>query len=335
MARTACCCRSMFVVQPHLAPGLRTWVDGGIGCRGEVVCWAPVPPSADDAPGPFFDLTGWECSHTDFHLEDFVPVDTTYAEGPLLEDLDSGLAYFVRVLADPDTIRGRLTLLPTCPEGLTWNWYDGDTEAWNAETDLPLLAVVADHCRAVGTALIGVFIGEGGLVLAFLPSDIVEANAPVATALSRRRVSGRARNVGLNAAGPPTAGPACSTPESTSESSDRLCRHNVRAQPMVVASTWIGCLRDVVSPGCILLINVVVRTRRRADSSGRRRSPAHCEREEHGDRTETADRRGTRRLRRGEPTVQRSLESCRWPGQSRGATAGEAQTGHVSHDIGE
>ncbi|PXX58051.1 hypothetical protein DFR70_11523 [Nocardia tenerifensis] len=40
-----------------LAPGLRTWVDGGIECRREVVCWAPAPAHADDAPGREFDLT--------------------------------------------------------------------------------------------------------------------------------------------------------------------------------------------------------------------------------------------------------------------------------------
>ncbi|WP_431957318.1 DUF6630 family protein [Nocardia lijiangensis] len=294
--------------EEELASGLRTWVDGGIGCRGEVVCWAPVPAHADDAPGPFGDLTGWECFHTDFHLEDFVPVDSKYADGPiigvdaqrtllrqgialarevgrlagelstpiplrcivatndtngkfrfhrirpgeswLLEDLDSydrdyvvvidflprrsdrfhsahiaaaqrtalfdlvdllapdvekargrleyalenaswsafdpedaliealfdgldsGLTYFLRVITDPDAIRERLGLLPTCPEGLTWDWYDGDIEAWKSETDLhPYLRLLADRCHAVGTALIGVFIGEDGLVLGFLPSD--------------------------------------------------------------------------------------------------------------------------------------------------------------------
>nr|WP_156095090.1 hypothetical protein [Nocardia lijiangensis] len=300
-----------------LASGLRTWVDGGIGCRGEVVCWAPVPAHADDAPGLFLDLTGWECSHTDFHLEDFVPVDSTYADGPsigvdaqrtlltqgialarevgrlagelstpiplrcivatndtngkfrfhrirpgeswLLDDLDSydrdyvvvidflprpsdrfhgahiaaaqraalfdlvellapdiekargrleyvlenaswsafdpedaliealfdgidsGLAYFSRVITDPEAIRARLGLLPTCPEGLTWDWYDSDIEAWKSETNLqPYLRFLADQCRAVGTALIGVFIGEDGLVLGFLPLDKLERSIELA-----------------------------------------------------------------------------------------------------------------------------------------------------------
>lgn len=291
-----------------LASGLRTWVDGGIGCRGEVVCWAPVPAHADDAPGRYFDLTGWECSHTVFHLEDFVPVHSTYAEVPiigvdtqrtllrqgialarevgrlagelstpiplrcivatgetngtfrfhrirpdeswLLDDLDSydrgyvvvidflprpldrfhsahivsaqraalfdlvaliapdvekacgrleyvlenaswsafdpedalievlcdgidsGLAYFDRVVVGPDEIRSRLALLPTCPEGLTWDWHAGDIEFCKTETDLQTyLRLLADHCRTAGTALIGVLTGKDGLVLGFLPSD--------------------------------------------------------------------------------------------------------------------------------------------------------------------
>ncbi|MFD3745963.1 hypothetical protein [Nocardia sp. NPDC058633] len=294
-----------------LSSGLRTWVDRGIGCRGEVVCWAPVPAHADDAPGRSFDLIGWECFHTLFHLEDFVPVDSTYAEGPiigvdaqrtllrqgialarevgrlagelstplplrcivaidetngtfrfhrirpneswLLDDLDSydrgcvvvidflarpldrfhsahiaaaqraalfdlveliapdvekacgrlervlenaswsafdpedtlievladgidsGLVYFDRVVADPDAIRSRLALLPTCPKGLTWDRYDDDVTVCNTESDLQTyLRLLADHCRTVGTALIGVFTGKKGLVLGFLPLHKLE-----------------------------------------------------------------------------------------------------------------------------------------------------------------
>ncbi|MGY0503003.1 hypothetical protein ACWZHB_31325 [Nocardia sp. FBN12] len=67
-----------------LASGLRARVDAGIGCRGEVVCWAPVPAQADDAARRHQDLTGWECLHTSMHLEDFVPVATTSADGPII-----------------------------------------------------------------------------------------------------------------------------------------------------------------------------------------------------------------------------------------------------------
>ncbi|MGW0252620.1 DUF6630 family protein [Nocardia goodfellowii] len=294
-----------------LASGLRTWVDGGIECRGEVVCWAPAPAHADDAPGLFGDLTGWECSHNDFHLEDFVPVDPQYVEMPvigvdaqrtllrqgialarevgrlagelsapvplrcivavgdssgtfrfhrlrpgeslLFEDLDSyerggvvivdflprrlgrfqtprigaaqraaleglvellapdverarmrlayvlenaswsafdpegalievlhdgidsGLVDFLRVIADPELISGRLRRLRTCPQRLDWDWYKGDPETWNARVDLPgYLQELAHHCRGVDAALIGIYAGVDGLVLGFLPEDRLE-----------------------------------------------------------------------------------------------------------------------------------------------------------------
>lgn len=64
-----------------LASGLRKWVERGIGYSGEVVCWNPVPTTANEAPGDIFDLTGWECSHSSFHLEDFVPVDVSHGNG--------------------------------------------------------------------------------------------------------------------------------------------------------------------------------------------------------------------------------------------------------------
>ncbi len=300
-----------------LASRLRTWVDGGIECRGEVVCWAPVPEHADDAPGRHFDLTGWECGNTSFHLEDFVPVASRDAEVSifgldaqrtllrqgialarevgrlagelstpiplrcivgtnetcgtfrfhrirpneswLLDDLDSyergygvvidflprppgrfhsahvdaaqrtalfglveliapdvekacrrleyvldnaswsafdpenalietlydgvdgGLAHFHRMVADPESIRSRLALLPTCPAELTWDWYDGDIRRCKTEADRQTyLRLLGDHCRAVGTALIGVFAGENGLVLGFLPLDKLERFAELA-----------------------------------------------------------------------------------------------------------------------------------------------------------
>lgn len=213
-----------------LASGLRTWVDGGIESRGEVVSWAPIPADADDAPGRLVDLYDWEHWHNDFHLEDFVSVDYTYADGPIVGvdaqrtllrqgialarevgrlagelstpiplrciikvDETNGKFAFYRIRPedswvlddldgddrgyDPDTIRRRLELMPTCPEGLAWYWdqCDDDIGSWNSETDLqPYLRLLADRCRAVDTALIGVFTGADGLVLGFLPSDKLE-----------------------------------------------------------------------------------------------------------------------------------------------------------------
>ncbi|MFI6996377.1 hypothetical protein [Nocardia sp. NPDC050175] len=295
-----------------LAPGLRTWVDGGIEGRGEVVSWAPIPEDADEAPGRFFDLIAWEQFHNDVHLGSFVPVDGAYAGGPLVgvdaqlillrqgialarevgrlagelsapiplrcviatnetngkfrfhrirpdddwswlfenldrgrayvvvidflpapldrfqsahiaaaqraalfdlvellapdvekargrveyvldnaswsafdpedaliealfDSIDSALAYFDRVIAGPGTIRSHLAQLSTCPEGLKWDWYDGDTGSCKTETDLQnYLRLLADQCRTVGTALIGVFTGKDELALGFLPSDKLE-----------------------------------------------------------------------------------------------------------------------------------------------------------------
>ncbi|MFD9549787.1 hypothetical protein ACFWBG_20510 [Nocardia salmonicida] len=91
----------------------------------------------------------------------------------LFDGCDGGLVYFGRVVAGPDAIRSRLALLPTCPKGLTWDWYDGDI--CKTEADLQTyLRLSGDHCRTVGTALIGVVTGKNGLVLGFLPSDKLE-----------------------------------------------------------------------------------------------------------------------------------------------------------------
>jgi len=68
------------------------------------------------------------------------------------------------------TIRRRPALLPTCPEGLTWDRCAADTGF--RETELQAyLRLLADRCRAVGTALIGVVADKNGLVLGFLPAD--------------------------------------------------------------------------------------------------------------------------------------------------------------------
>ncbi len=58
-----------------LGAGLREYAARGIVRRGEVVTWADSTADADNAPSFFPDLTGWECSDSSFHLEDFVPVD--------------------------------------------------------------------------------------------------------------------------------------------------------------------------------------------------------------------------------------------------------------------
>ncbi|MCX4823716.1 hypothetical protein OG883_28350 [Streptomyces sp. NBC_01142] len=87
-----------------LAPALAERVARGIVRRGQVLMWAGAGAGAGPAagagagagagtgtgsgsgsrdgvvPGGFPDLTGWECSVTSLHLEDFVPVRTTVSE---------------------------------------------------------------------------------------------------------------------------------------------------------------------------------------------------------------------------------------------------------------
>ncbi|MEV0109741.1 hypothetical protein AB0H42_25855 [Nocardia sp. NPDC050799] len=58
-----------------LSAGLREQAARGIVHRGRVVTWADSTGGVDNAPSFFPDLTGWECSDSSFHLEDFVPVD--------------------------------------------------------------------------------------------------------------------------------------------------------------------------------------------------------------------------------------------------------------------
>lgn len=58
-----------------ITAGLEAIIGSGIVRRGQVLTWACSPPSPKDAPGRPGDLTGWECDHSSFHIEDHVPVD--------------------------------------------------------------------------------------------------------------------------------------------------------------------------------------------------------------------------------------------------------------------
>ncbi|MEV0855285.1 hypothetical protein [Nocardia fluminea] len=98
-------------------------MDDGIAYRGEVVCWRPVPPHADDAPGQAFDLTGWECTYSSFHLEDFVPVETTDAEGSII------------------SVDGQRTLLR---QGIALAWEVGRL-AGDLDTRIPLRCIIATN----------------------------------------------------------------------------------------------------------------------------------------------------------------------------------------------
>lgn len=63
-----------------LTTGLQERLTAGIARRAQVLTWVASPGNADGAPPVFPDLTGWECAHSSFHLEDEVPVAVTLTE---------------------------------------------------------------------------------------------------------------------------------------------------------------------------------------------------------------------------------------------------------------
>jgi hypothetical protein len=71
-----------------------------------------------DAPGRLGDLTGWECAHSSFHIEDYVPVDVAIADDApvisesgqrtlLIRGLSFGLRFvqLVQGLQEPSAVR--------------------------------------------------------------------------------------------------------------------------------------------------------------------------------------------------------------------------------------
>lgn len=63
-----------------ISPGLEDLIRSGIVRHGPVLIWAGSPTVAEDALGRRGDLTGWECAHSSFHLEDHVPVDVAITD---------------------------------------------------------------------------------------------------------------------------------------------------------------------------------------------------------------------------------------------------------------
>ncbi|MDA0636715.1 hypothetical protein OUY22_25160 [Nonomuraea sp. MCN248] len=100
-----------------LAPRLRAFVGQGIVRHGRVLTWARSARGAHET-APSHDLTGWECRHSSFHLEDFVPVDSAVVDdAPVIGEgeqrvlLRQGLAAamevarLVRALSPPVPVR--------------------------------------------------------------------------------------------------------------------------------------------------------------------------------------------------------------------------------------
>lgn len=75
-----------------LAERLRSKAAGGIRRRGDVLMWTDSTADADNAPGGLPDLTGWECHHSSFHLEDFIRTSASDTNGqPSLSEDDQRL----------------------------------------------------------------------------------------------------------------------------------------------------------------------------------------------------------------------------------------------------
>lgn len=101
-----------------LATGLEEALKRGVVRRDRVLTWAGSAGDAAGAPSIFPDLTGWECSDSSFHLEDFVPVDVAIIDGApvvseaaqrtlLIQGLGFGLRFarLVRDLDEPGPVR--------------------------------------------------------------------------------------------------------------------------------------------------------------------------------------------------------------------------------------
>jgi len=106
------------VLPGAITPGLEGLITSGIVRRGPVLTWAGSPGTPDDAPGQPGDLTGWECDHSSFHLEDLVPVDIAIVDdAPVISEaaqrtlLVQGLSFslrfagLVRALPAPGAVR--------------------------------------------------------------------------------------------------------------------------------------------------------------------------------------------------------------------------------------
>jgi hypothetical protein len=75
-----------------LAPDLRERASRGIHRRGKMLTWVDSTADAENALSHFPDLTGWECSDSSFHLEDFVPVSVaTVDDQPFITEDDQRL----------------------------------------------------------------------------------------------------------------------------------------------------------------------------------------------------------------------------------------------------
>ncbi|MEQ7006441.1 hypothetical protein ABN028_09570 [Actinopolymorpha sp. B17G11] len=131
-----------------LTPGLQAHIDRGIVRQGPVLTWADSVGAAEGAATGGGDLTGWECSDSSFHIEDFVDVEVaTVDDTPLIAESDQrtlllhGLAFALQLsrliyaLDPPNAVRCIIAANNTnatfrfhqIRQGESWNVPDLDT----------------------------------------------------------------------------------------------------------------------------------------------------------------------------------------------------------------
>ncbi|HEV2375141.1 MAG TPA: hypothetical protein VGS19_23655 [Streptosporangiaceae bacterium] len=110
----------------ELAPTLRERIAAGVVRYGPVLRWGSSP-RLDEGALPPHDLTGWESSDNAFHLEDYIPVAVTLADGvPSISPenrrilLLQGIAFGVELvrlvydLSPPARVRSIISANDTC-----------------------------------------------------------------------------------------------------------------------------------------------------------------------------------------------------------------------------
>lgn len=125
-----------------LAAGLEEVLKRGIVRRDRVLTWAGSAGGAEGAPSFFPDLTGWECSGSSFHLEDFVPVDIAIIDdAPVVSEtvqrtlLIQGLSFgirFARLVSDLDEPGPARCIIGTNDTNATFRFHQiREGERWN------------------------------------------------------------------------------------------------------------------------------------------------------------------------------------------------------------
>ncbi|GAB2564999.1 DUF6630 family protein [Nocardia heshunensis] len=93
-------------------------------------------------------------------------------EGVLTDTLYRNRLVYCDWKSHPLEIRSYLEELPTCPQALTWGWYEWtDGSDWDPEDLEQFLRPLSEKCLELGVALIGIGIDADGFNLGFLLTE--------------------------------------------------------------------------------------------------------------------------------------------------------------------